>query len=103
MRIIVAQRADFLVRTVFLQICLPASYAEAEEGTESAVNAKRVSLTAESPTPSQQPLQEQDDGRSRIDGSDQNALQRKIYANCALGTEQVNKALFFLRRYERAN
>jgi SEL1 protein len=86
-----------------LQICIPVSYAQAEEGTESAVSAKRISLTAESPTSPQQPLQEQDDGRSRIDGSDQNVLQRKIYADWAPGTEQVNKALFFLRRYERAN
>ncbi|TVY48688.1 Protein sel-1-like protein [Lachnellula occidentalis] len=74
---------------LFLQILLPITYAKAvhDESTLS-TNPDGSSLppvAAQSPTP-QQPLREQEDGRSRIDGK-----------------EQVDKALYLLRRHERLN
>ncbi|CAL3973681.1 hypothetical protein PZA11_005845 [Diplocarpon coronariae] len=80
-----------LSRRLWFLICfLPFTYSIAraqEQGettaTVTADGSPQPSVAAQSPAP-QQPLREQDDGRRRIDG-----------------TEQVEKALFFLRRYER--
>ncbi|PBP25907.1 ubiquitin-protein ligase sel1 [Diplocarpon rosae] len=63
-------------------------HAQEQDGVGATVTADgdpQPSVAAQSPTP-QQPLREQDNGRRRIYGS-----------------EQVEKALFFLRRYERLN
>ncbi|KAI9047494.1 hypothetical protein LZ554_008211 [Drepanopeziza brunnea f. sp. 'monogermtubi'] len=73
---------------LFLPFIYPTVCAQLQDGTESTATADgspQPSVAAQSPTP-QQPLREQDGGRRRIEG-----------------TEQVDKALFFLRHYERLN
>lgn len=80
------KRLSFLIFS--LQILLAISYAKIQDDTEATFSVEgspKPSIAAQSPTP-QQPIREQEDGRRRIDG-----------------TEQVDKALFFLRRYERLN
>ncbi|KAH6711732.1 hypothetical protein BKA61DRAFT_487706 [Leptodontidium sp. MPI-SDFR-AT-0119] len=80
---------DALISTpppVFLSFIYPTVLGQVHDDTDTTVTADgspQPSVAAQSPTP-QQPLHEQDGGRRKIDG-----------------TEQVDKALFFLRRYER--
>ncbi|KAF4632481.1 hypothetical protein G7Y89_g5643 [Cudoniella acicularis] len=76
------------ISLVFLQIILPVTLAQVADDHKTTVIADgspQPSVAAQSPTP-QKPLRDGENGHKRIDG-----------------TEQVEKALIFLRRYERLN
>jgi len=93
-----------LTLAVLLQLVLPTVFAQAQQDVESAVNAQGTpepSLAAESPAP-QKPLREQEDPSRTGDGKDHEPRTTYI-ANQFKGADLVDKALFFLRRYERQN
>ncbi|CZT12524.1 related to HRD3-involved in degradation of Hmg2p [Rhynchosporium agropyri] len=78
------RRLWFLI--FFASLIYPAVFAQVQDDkdtTSTADGSPQPSLAAQSATP-QQPLQGKDGGRKKVDGA-----------------EQVDKALFFLRRYER--
>lgn len=92
------------ISTVLLQISLPVIYSQATESTETTVNvdvSPPPSIAAESPI-LQQPLREDNDDRKKIDGMVLEAFCCPN-TNGSIGSEQVEKALYFLRRYERLN
>ena len=89
--------------TVLLQIIVPATCAQVQQDIDSTLSAEpdQPSLAAESLTP-QQRLQEKEDSRT-ANGQYKLQFVKGALSNVSEGAELVDKALFFLRRYERQN
>lgn len=87
-----------------MQFFIFISFAQIQADTESTLSAEgspQPSAAAQSAAP-QQPLRDNDEGQRRIDGEDEKSI-FEAGADVLKGAEQVDKALFFLRRYERLN
>lgn len=90
---------------MLLQVIIPAAGVQVSEDLESTFSAEgspQPSVAAESPTP-QQPLREQEDSRRSTNGERKLHSGSKAPFDWSQGAELVDKALFFLRRYERQN
>ena len=89
---------------MLLQVIVPAICGQVQQEVDSTLSAEpnQPSIAAASPAP-QQRLREQEDSRRSSNGQTKLYASNKTVANAFEGAELVDKALFFLRRYERQN
>lgn len=87
-------KSSHIFPPVFLQIVIPISYAQLHEGDEASVTSEQSSTTsivAESGTPRQEPVAEEEDGLIKEDGSMQHCRGEDNVLTGDQGTKRSQK------------